>query len=48
MQGVRAAKCNYKLKKDSCAFSRAVVGKRVKMLLPSASNTVSKYLPKNI
>ena len=37
--GVQPAKCNYKLKKESCTFSTAVVGNRVKMLLHSVSNT---------
>ena len=32
----------------SRTFSRAVVGDRVKMLLPSISNTINKCLPKNI
>ena len=30
----------------NCIFSRAVVGDRVKMLLPSKSNTIDLCLPK--
>ena len=47
-QGVRPAKSNYKLKKESFAFSRPVDGSRVKMLLPAVSNTITKCLPKII
>ena len=47
-QGVRPAKSNYKLKKESFTFSRPVDGSRVKMLLPAVSNTITKCLPKNI
>ena len=36
------------MKKESCTFSRAVVGDMVKMLPPSSSNTINKYLPKSI
>ena len=44
--GSRAAKCNHKLKKESCIFLRGGVGKRVKMLIPSVSNTINKNYQK--